>query len=81
MRPKAKFYYLRYVEHCGRPISVRVLPIGIPFARFEQMSKEAPSILPQDSKVEIMHVLKKNPMLKIYALIIDYPWCGPAGLH
>ena len=39
-----------YVEHCGRPISVRVLPIGIPFARFEQMSKEAPSILPQDTK-------------------------------
>ena len=57
MKPKAKFYYLRYVEHCGRPISVRVLPIGIPFARFEQMSKEAPSILPQDSKVEIKHVL------------------------
>ena len=20
-------------------------------------------------------------MLKMYALIIDYPWCGPAGLH
>ena len=41
----------RYVEHCGRPITVRVLPIGIPFARFEQMSKEAPTILPQDTKV------------------------------
>ena len=64
---KAKFYYLRYVEHCGRPISVRVLPIGIPFARFEQMSKVAPSILPQDSKVDRNHArfFKKAPILKV----------------
>ena len=74
VKPKATFCYLRYVEHCGRPISVRVLPIGIPFARFEQMSKEAPSILPQDSKVEIEH--EKTSMLNRFVHRLSLVWTG-----
>ncbi|CAG7837219.1 unnamed protein product [Allacma fusca] len=33
------------VEHGGRTVRVRPLPIGIPFERFVQMAKEAPQLL------------------------------------
>lgn len=39
------------VEHCGRPIAVRALPIGIPYGKFEQLAKEAPRMLPTDTMV------------------------------
>ncbi|CAG0890117.1 unnamed protein product [Darwinula stevensoni] len=35
------------VEFAGRSVRVRPLPIGVPFARFEELAKDAPSVLPE----------------------------------
>jgi len=40
-----------FVEHTGRLIHVKPLPIGIPFERFEQLSKTSPRALDKDTKV------------------------------
>jgi len=40
------------VEHGGRTVRVRTLPIGIPFDRFEKMALEAPE-RSFDSKIKV----------------------------
>ena len=39
------------VQHHGRAVQVKALPIGIPYAGFESMSKTAPKVFPNDVKV------------------------------
>ena len=39
------------VEHCGRSIMVKALPIGIPYQQFENLATAAPRLLPAESKV------------------------------
>ena len=39
------------VQHHGRVIQVKALPIGIPYGRFETLAKSAPSVYGENSKV------------------------------
>ncbi|XP_059086503.1 uncharacterized protein LOC131883147 isoform X2 [Tigriopus californicus] len=40
-----------FVEHCGRRVMVRALPIGIPYHKFESLSRIAPRVFPSDMKI------------------------------
>lgn len=39
------------IEHCGRTVIVKALPIGIPYERFSSMAKLVPRVYPADVKV------------------------------
>lgn len=42
------------IEHAGRTIKVKALPIGIPFKRFVEMSEKAPSFLKMSDDVKVI---------------------------
>ena len=42
------------VQHHGRVIQVKALPIGIPYGRFETLAKSAPSVYGENSKVSTL---------------------------
>lgn len=44
------------VEHGGRCVRVRALPIGIPFDRFVQLAKDAPQVLTVSNQKLILGV-------------------------
>ena len=39
------------VEHGGRTVRVRPLPIGIPFDRFVQLAQSAPKVISSSTKI------------------------------
>ena len=45
------------VQLGGRVVQVKALPIGIPYARFENLALSAPRVYPQDVKVSSVFVL------------------------
>jgi hypothetical protein len=59
------------VEHGGRTVRVRPLPISIPFARFQQMAYEAPDSNWTDLKVNIKFLI----FLSITITCTGYPRC------
>ena len=42
------------VQHHGRVIQVKALPIGIPYTMFETLAKSAPSVYGENSKVSTL---------------------------
>ncbi|XP_071454496.1 uncharacterized protein Tps1 isoform X2 [Hetaerina americana] len=44
------------VEHAGRTVRVRPLPIGVPFDHFVQLAKKAPSLMPKTKQKVILGV-------------------------
>ena len=64
------------VEHCGRPVLVRALPIGIPYQRFESLARTAPRVFPTDMKVENIDIMHSKIGLFDISFIFRSSWAS-----